>query len=138
QVARRRSRRTLWSSFATPMGLVRSTPHHEDLTGVVYRVCFKKHYPESHRGRAVQICHAFLFCPYKGAISRRACRTSNHSTHVVDIKRTAGVSTGEYPEILHSSCLSPQKSAHPPWTFRVPDDVPVVVDCASLAQCIPR
>src|SRR6266513_846750 len=115
-----------------------SPPHHKDLTSVVYRVCFNKHYVKSHRGCAVEISHPRFSCPNKGAISRRACRSSNHSPHVVDTERSAGVSTGEHPEILHSTCLSPQKSAHAPWTCRVPNDIPVVVDCASLARRISR
>jgi len=120
------------------MGFVHGTPHHKDLTCVIYRMRFHEHYPESHRGCAVQISHPCFFCPNKGAISRRACRTSNHNTHVVDPKRSAGVSTGEHPQILHSSCLSPQKSAHPPWTFRVPNDISIIIDCARLTRRISR
>jgi hypothetical protein len=137
QEARRRSRSTvLMSSSSTRL---HRHPHNNNLTRIVYRMCFDKHCAEkSHRCCAVQISHASLFCPYKGAVSRRACRSPNHSTHVVDTKSSAGVSTGKDPQILHSSCLSPQKSAHAPWTFRVPNDIPVIVDCASLARCISR
>src|SRR5205823_7986581 len=109
---RRRGRRT---DLARPGAVGRgSAAHNKDLTFIVYRVCFNEHYSESHRGCAVQISHACLACPYKGVISRRGRRTPNHSTHVVNTKSSAGVSTGEHPEILHSSGLSPQK--RPPAT----------------------
>src|SRR5436190_20041567 len=120
------------------MGFVHGTPHHKDLTCVIYRMRFHEHYPESHRSCAVEISHPCFFCPNKGAISRRACRTSNYSPHVVDTKRVAGVSTGKRPEILHSSCLSPQTSAHTPRTFRVSDDIPIIVDRTILARRIAR
>ena len=111
-------------------------PHNNNLTRIVYRVRFNKNCAGSHRSCAVEISHPRFSCPNKGAISRGACRSSNHSPHVVDTERSTGVSTGEHPDILHSTCLSPQKSAHAPWTFRVPNDIPIVVDCASLARRI--
>src|SRR4029453_16547995 len=76
--------------------------------------------------------------PDKGAISREACRTSHDGTHIVDSKCSTRVSPGEYPKILHPTCFSPQKSAHPPWAFRISNDIPVVVDPASLARRISR
>src|SRR4030095_7215106 len=120
------------------MGFVHGTPHHKDLTCVIYRMRFNEYCAESRRSCAVQISHPRFSCPYKGAISRRACRTPNHSPHVVDPKRSAGVTAREHPKILHSSCLSPQKSAHAAWTFRISNDIPIIIDCASLTRRISR
>src|SRR2546430_15521800 len=109
------------------MGPVHRPPHHKDLTCVVYRVRFNKHYSGGQRGCAVQISHTCLFCPDKGAISRRACRAPNNSTLAVNAKRSAGASTGEHPYVLHSSCLSSEKSPQATRTSREPIDSPSVL-----------
>src|SRR4030095_2630297 len=118
--------------------LVRIHAQRENLPWVVDRVRFEKHHSKRQRGFAIEISYPCCFVPNESAIPGRACRSSDHSPHVIDTERSTGASTGEHPQILHPTCLSPQKSAHPPWTFRVPNDIPVVVDCASLAGRISR
>ena len=91
----------------TAVRVVCSTPHHEYLFCVVYRLPFNEYYLGIHRGQIVQISHASLFCPYKSAISQRACRGSNYYRHVVYIECATRVSTRKHAEILHPNGFTP-------------------------------